>query len=59
MSNAVAAPRFTTVYRVRGDVASIEARAQAIAIEQSVEMPVSAIAEPEILTDIVGRVEAI
>jgi len=55
----VAAPRFTVVYRVRGDAASIEAQAQAIAVEQSVEMPVAAIAEPEILRDIVGRVEAI
>jgi ribulose-bisphosphate carboxylase large chain len=55
----VAAPRFTTVYRVRGDAGSIEARAQAIAVEQSVEMPVSAITEPEILADIVGCVEAI
>ena len=51
--------RFTTVYRVRGDAGSIEARAQSIAVEQSVEMPVSAIAEPGILHDIVGQVEAI
>jgi ribulose-bisphosphate carboxylase large chain len=55
----VTAPRFTTVYRVRGDATSIEARAQSIAVEQSVEMPVSAIAEAAILSDIVGRVEAI
>ncbi len=55
----MAAPRFTTVYRVQGDAGSIEARAQAIAVEQSVEMPISAIVEPEILADIVGRVEAI
>jgi ribulose-bisphosphate carboxylase large chain len=32
------------VYRVRGDAASIEAQAQAIAVEQSVQMPVAAIA---------------
>jgi ribulose-bisphosphate carboxylase large chain len=55
----VTAPRFTVVYRVRGGAGSIEARAQAIAVEQSVEMPLSAIAEPEILRDIVGQVEAI
>jgi ribulose-bisphosphate carboxylase large chain len=55
----VAAARFTTVYRVRSDAGSIEARAKAIAVEQSVEMPVSAIAEPEILRDIVGEVESI
>jgi ribulose-bisphosphate carboxylase large chain len=51
--------RFTTVYRVRCDAASIEARAEAIAVEQSVEMPVSAIVEPAVRADIVGRVEAI
>jgi len=53
------APRFTVTYRIQSDAASIEARAQTIAVEQSVEMPVSAIIEPEILRDIVGRVEAI
>ncbi|HEY7578986.1 MAG TPA: RuBisCO large subunit C-terminal-like domain-containing protein [Acetobacteraceae bacterium] len=51
--------RFSVTYRIRSDAASIEARAQAIAVEQSVEMPVAAIAEPEILRDIVGEVEAI
>ena len=55
----MAAPRFTATYRIQSDAASIEARAQSIAVEQSVEMPVSAIAEPEILRDIVGQVEAI
>jgi ribulose-bisphosphate carboxylase large chain len=53
------APRFTATYRVQSDAASIDARAHAIAVEQSVEMPVSAIAEPEVLGDIVGQVEAI
>ncbi|MEJ0019329.1 MAG: RuBisCO large subunit C-terminal-like domain-containing protein [Acetobacteraceae bacterium] len=51
--------RFTVTYRVQSDAASIEARAQSIAVEQSVEMPLDAIAEPAILRDIVGRVEAI
>ena len=51
--------RITAIYRIRSDAASIEARAQAIAVEQSVEMPLSAIVEPEILRDIVGQVEAI
>jgi ribulose-bisphosphate carboxylase large chain len=55
----VTAARFTTIYRVRGDAGSIEARAQSIAVEQSVEMPVAAIVEPDVLRDIVGRVEAI
>jgi ribulose-bisphosphate carboxylase large chain len=52
-----AAPGLTAIYRIRSDAASIEARAQAIAVEQSVEMPLSAIIEPEIHRDIVGRVE--
>jgi S-methyl-5-thioribulose 1-phosphate isomerase len=55
----LAATRFIAVYRVRSDAASIEARAQAIAVEQSVEMPISAIVEPEVLRDVVGQVEAI
>ncbi len=55
----MAAPRFTATYRIQSDAASIEARAQSIAVEQSVEMPVSAIVEAEILRDIVGQVEAI
>ena len=46
-------------YRVQSDARSIEARARAIAVEQSVEMPVSAIDDPFVLSNIVGRVEAI
>jgi len=49
--------RFTAVYHVHGDAASIDARAQAIAVEQSVEMPLSAIDDPHVLSDIVGRVD--
>jgi len=44
---------------VRGDAASIERRADAIAVEQSVEMPLSAIDDARVLSEIVGRVEAI
>jgi ribulose-bisphosphate carboxylase large chain len=51
--------RFTVTYHVRSDAASIEARAQAIAVEQSVEMPLAGIDEPSVLSDIVGKVEAI
>jgi ribulose-bisphosphate carboxylase large chain len=58
-SNCVTEERLTAVYRVRSDAGSIEARARSIAVEQSVEMPLDAIAEPEILTNIVGRVETI
>jgi ribulose-bisphosphate carboxylase large chain len=51
--------RLTAVYRVRSDAAAIEARAQAIAIEQSVEMPPSAISSEAVLRDIVGEVQGI
>jgi ribulose-bisphosphate carboxylase large chain len=51
--------RFTATYRVRAEASSIEARAQAIAVEQSVEMPLEGIDEPSIIDDIVGAVEAI
>ena len=51
--------RFHAIYHVRSDARSIEARAQAIAVEQSVEMPLSAIEDQAILDEIVGKVEAI
>jgi ribulose-bisphosphate carboxylase large chain len=51
--------RFTVTYHVRSDAASIEARSWAIAVEQSVEMPLAAIDEPEVLFNIVGKVEQI
>ena len=47
------------VYHVCADARSIEERARAIAVEQSVEMPVAAIDDPFVLGEIVGRVEAI
>ena len=52
-------PGLAAVYRVRSDASSIEDRARAIAVEQSVEMPVSAIEDDYILSSIVGRVVAI
>ena len=51
--------RLTAIYHVRSDARSIEARAQAIAVEQSVEMPLSAIEDQHILDEIVGKVEDI
>jgi ribulose-bisphosphate carboxylase large chain len=47
------------IYHVRCDARSIEDRARAIAVEQSVEMPVSAIDDEFVLSNIVGRVEEI
>lgn len=46
-------------YRVRSRAADIEARARAIAIEQSVEMPVGAISDSHVLDHIVGEVAGI
>ena len=51
--------RMIVSYRVRGDARAIEGRARDIAVEQSVEMPISAIHEASILADIVGQVEKI
>ncbi|ODS59240.1 MAG: ribulose 1,5-bisphosphate carboxylase [Acidobacteria bacterium SCN 69-37] len=50
------ASRLTVVYRVRGSAASAAERAEALAVEQSVEMPVSAIADAYVREQIVGRV---
>jgi len=51
--------RLVAIYRVRAEANAIAARAQAIAIEQSVEMPLPAIADARVLAEIVGRVEGI
>jgi len=51
--------RLVAHYHVRSDASSIAARAEAIAAEQSVEMPVSAIDDRTVLDEIVGRVESI
>jgi len=49
--------RFTVTYHVRATAGEIEARAQGIAVEQSVEMPLAAIDDETVLADIVGAVE--
>jgi ribulose-bisphosphate carboxylase large chain len=51
--------RLQASYHIRCDASSIDARAQAIAVEQSVEMPLAAIDDKEVLSEIVGRVEGI
>jgi S-methyl-5-thioribulose 1-phosphate isomerase len=50
------APRLIVTYQVRGEASSIEERATAIAIEQSVEAPLAAVRDPTIREDIVGQV---
>jgi ribulose-bisphosphate carboxylase large chain len=52
-------PVVEAVYHVRSDARSIEERARAIAIEQSVEMPLGAIGDEFVRAQIVGRVCAI
>lgn len=51
--------RINVTYRVQSDAADIEARATAIAVEQSVEMPVQAIENEYVLNEILGKVEGI
>ncbi len=46
-------------YHVRSDARAIEQRARTIAVEQSVEMPVTAIEDVFVLEEIVGQVEGI
>ena len=52
-------PRLQAIYHIRSDASAIEARARAIAVEQSVEMPVAAITDDFVRSEIIGRVEAI
>lgn len=51
--------RVEVVYHVRAEASVIATRAQAIAVEQSVEMPLSAIEDAAILSEIVGDVRNI
>ncbi len=51
--------RLTAIYHVRAGAGAIEARARAIAVEQSVEMPVDAIDDATVLAETVGTVDAI
>jgi ribulose-bisphosphate carboxylase large chain len=51
--------RIIAVYHVAGSAAEVEARADNLAVEQSVEMPLGAITDERVLAEIVGRVEGI
>jgi ribulose-bisphosphate carboxylase large chain len=51
--------RIEVLYRIRSDAKSVAARAEGIAVEQSVEMPVAAIDDPFVLSETLGRVEDI
>ncbi|MGA7324111.1 MAG: RuBisCO large subunit C-terminal-like domain-containing protein, partial [Rhodomicrobium sp.] len=51
--------RVQATYLVKSEARFIEARAQALAVEQSVEMPLTAISSAEVLRDIVAEVQEI
>ena len=51
--------RILATYRIAASESESRARADALAIEQSVEMPLQAIGEETVLRDVVARVEAI
>ncbi len=59
MTVPVASDRFIATYRVAAIAADIERRAQAIAVEQSVEMPLPAVRDPWVREHIVGEVAQI
>lgn len=46
-------------YRIQSTPEKIEARAQALAIEQSIEMPPTAVRQPELLQKVLARVDSI
>lgn len=51
--------KIIAMYCVESSAADIEGKAQALAIEQSVEMPLSAISDAVIIEEVAGRVERI
>jgi ribulose-bisphosphate carboxylase large chain len=51
--------RLQATYHIRSDARSIDERASAIAVEQSVEMPLAAIDDARVLAEIVGKVELV
>ena len=46
-------------YRIQCPAGSIEARAQALAVEQSIEMPLEAVRDARVRTEVVGEVRSI
>jgi ribulose-bisphosphate carboxylase large chain len=51
--------RIIAVYHLAASAREIESRAQNLAVEQSVEMPLDAIEDERVLTEIAGQVESI
>jgi ribulose-bisphosphate carboxylase large chain len=51
--------RILATYRITAGESESRARAEALAAEQSIEMPVAAVQDPRVLSDVLARVEAI
>jgi len=51
--------KIRAIYRIAADAGSIEARAYAVAVEQSIEMPPAAVQDQRVLADVLARVETI
>ena len=51
--------RFSATYRVSVEARDVQARAQALALEQSIEMPLEAVTQPFVRERVVARVESI
>ena len=51
--------RFRATYRVRASARDVQARAQALALEQSIEMPLEAVTQASVRDHVVARVESI
>lgn len=51
--------RMQVIYRIHSDAASINARAEALAVEQSIEMPPAAVRDARVSREVLGQVNAI
>ncbi|HEX4598436.1 MAG TPA: RuBisCO large subunit C-terminal-like domain-containing protein [Burkholderiaceae bacterium] len=51
--------RFHATYRLRANARDVQARAQALALEQSIEMPLEAVTQAAVRDRVVARVESI
>jgi ribulose-bisphosphate carboxylase large chain len=51
--------RFSATYRISVEARDVQARAQALALEQSIEMPLEAVTQPFVRERVVARVESI
>jgi len=51
--------RLQVTYRLRTDARQVHARAEALALEQSVELPLDAVRDPRVREEIVARVQSV